>query len=138
MVYDDTEGIVRPSQERLSWQSLIAQATVFSNTRELTIRFLTPTMLKTEGEVVTVPQFHALIKRLRDRLNALSYFYCGTALDLDFQELGQQAEKVKEVAVRSRWLDRSRRTRKGFTQDLSGFVGEVTYRGDFKPFLPDY
>jgi CRISPR/Cas system endoribonuclease Cas6 (RAMP superfamily) len=93
-------------------------------------------MLKTEGEVATVPQFHVLIKRLRDRLNALSYFYCGTALDMDFQELGRQAEKVKEIAVQSRWIDRSRRTRKGFMQDLGGFIGEVIYRGDFKPFLP--
>jgi CRISPR/Cas system endoribonuclease Cas6 (RAMP superfamily) len=89
-----------------------------------------------EGEMVTVPQFHVLIKRLRDRINALSYFYCGGVLDVDFQELGAQAEKVKEVAVRSRWIDRGRRTRKGERQDLSGFIGEVTYRGELAPFLP--
>ena len=40
------------------------------------------------------------------------------------------------MAVKSRWIDRSRRTRKGFAQDLSGFVGEVTYRGELEPFLP--
>jgi hypothetical protein len=43
---------------------------------------------------------------------------------------------VQTVAVQSRWLDRSRRTRQGFAQDLSGFVGEVTYRRDLTPFLP--
>src|SRR5262249_35499331 len=108
----------------------------FSGRREITIRFLTPTTLKMDGETVTVPQFHALIKRLRDRINALSSFYCGGALDVDFKDLGAQAEKVQEVAVRSRWIDRSRRTRQGFAQDLSGFVGEVTYRGELAPFLP--
>jgi len=40
------------------------------------------------------------------------------------------------VTVRSQWIDRSRRTRRGETQDLSGFVGEVIYRGDIEPFLP--
>lgn len=85
---------------------------------------------------MAVPQFHHLIKRLRDRVNALAYFYCGEGLAVDFKELGQRAEKVREVAVRSQWVERSRRTRKGFTQDLSGFVGEVTYRGDLESFLP--
>jgi hypothetical protein len=135
-VYDGKEGIVRPPQDNLTWPALVARSAIFNGQRELTIRFLTPTTLKMEGEMVTVPQFHALIKRLRDRINALSSFYCGGALNLDFKELGAQAEKVKEVAVRSRWIDRGRRTRKGERQDLSGFVGEVTYRGELAPFLP--
>jgi hypothetical protein len=135
-VYEGKEGIVRPPQDNLTWQALSARGTIFSDRREITLRFLTPTTLKVEGEVVTVPQFHVLIKRLRDRINALSYFYCGGALDVDFKELGAQAENVKEVAVRSRWIDRGRRTRRGERQDLSGFVGEVTYRGELAPFLP--
>jgi CRISPR/Cas system endoribonuclease Cas6 (RAMP superfamily) len=57
-------------------------------------------------------------------------------LNLDFKALGEQAEAVQTVRVDSQWIDRSRRTRKGFSQDLSGFVGEVTYRGDIEPFLP--
>jgi CRISPR/Cas system endoribonuclease Cas6 (RAMP superfamily) len=104
--------------------------------REITLRFLTPTTLKAEGEVIAVPQFHQLIKRLRDRVNALASFYCDGALDLDFKALGQQAESVQTVTVDSQWIDRTRRTRKGFSQDLSGFIGEVTYRGDLGPFLP--
>jgi hypothetical protein len=135
-VYDGREGIVRPPQQNLTWQALTARAAAFGGLREITVRFQTPTMLKAEGEMVAVPQFSAFIKRLRDRVNALAYFYCNKALDLDFKELGQRAEKVKEIAVRSRWIDRSRRTRRGATQDLSGFVGEVTYRGDLEPFLP--
>jgi CRISPR-associated endoribonuclease Cas6 len=135
-VYDGKEGTVRPPQTNLSWETIMARATSFSGLRELTIHFLTPTTLKAEGELVTVPQFHHLLKRLRDRANALASFYCGEPLDLNFKELGQRAEEIREVAVKSRWVDRSRRTRKGFAQDLSGFVGEVTYRGELEPFLP--
>jgi hypothetical protein len=135
-VYDGKGGIVRPPQENLTWQALVARAAAFNGLQELTVRFLTPTTLKAEGGVVAVPQFDVFIKRLRDRVNALAYFYCGETLDVDFKELGQRAEKVKEVAVRSQWIDRSRRTRKGERQDLSGFVGEVTYRGELEPFLP--
>jgi CRISPR-associated endoribonuclease Cas6 len=135
-VYDGKEGVVRPPRENLTWSGFTGRAAAFNGLRELTIRFLTPTTLKAEGEVVAVPQFHHLLKRLRDRVNALSYFYCGEALELDFKALGHQAEQIKAVAVRSRWIDRSRRTRKGEQQDLSGFVGEVTYRGELEPFIP--
>ncbi|MGE0826743.1 MAG: CRISPR system precrRNA processing endoribonuclease RAMP protein Cas6 [Candidatus Binatia bacterium] len=136
ILYNGAEGVVHPPQEHLTWQMLTPQVATLAERQELTIRFLTPTTLKAEGEVVMVPQFHQLIKRVRDRINALATFFCGGALDLDFRALGQQAEAVKEVAVHSQWIERTRRTRKGFAQDQSGFVGSVTYRGDFTPFLP--
>ena len=135
-VYDGKDNIVHAPQENLTWMTVAARSHEWKDLREITIKFLTPTTLKAEGEVVTVPRFHHLIKRLRDRLNALAYFYCGEALTLDFKALGEQAEQVQTVAVQSRWLDRSRRTRQGFAQDLSGFVGEVTYRGELTLFLP--
>ncbi|MGH7963273.1 MAG: CRISPR system precrRNA processing endoribonuclease RAMP protein Cas6 [Candidatus Binatia bacterium] len=135
-VYDGKEGVVRPPQENLRWEEITARVAAFCDLQEITVHFLTPTTVKAEGEMVTVPQFHHLIKRLRDRVNALSYFYCGGALDLDFRKLGEQAEQIKTVSVHSRWVDRNRRTRRGETQDLSGFVGAITYRGELAPFLP--
>jgi CRISPR-associated endoribonuclease Cas6 len=135
-IYESTDGIVRPPREHLTWSMLAEHAVTLKGLREITIQFLTPTTLKAEGAVVTVPQFHHLIKRLRDRANALAYFYGGEALDLDFKAFGQHAEQVKAVETSSRWLERSRRTRQGEQQNLSGFVGEVTYRGDLEPFIP--
>ena len=44
-----------------------------------------------------MPRFHHLLKRLRDRLNALAYFYCGEALDLDFKALGEKAERIQTL-----------------------------------------
>jgi CRISPR-associated endoribonuclease Cas6 len=136
VVYESKDGVVRPPQAHLTWSLLVERAAAFKGRQETTIQFLTPTTLKAEGEMVTVPQFHHLLKRLRDRANALSYFYGGETLDLDFKAFGQKAEQVKTVSIASRWIDRSRRTRRGDQQDLSGFVGEVTYRGDLEPFIP--
>jgi hypothetical protein len=48
----------------------------------VTLRFLTPTMLRADGMLARRPIFGALAKRLRDRINALPYFYCGKGLDI--------------------------------------------------------
>lgn len=136
VVYDGRDSLVHPPQQNVSWQHLMDRAQAWPEGHEVRLRFLTPTTLKAEGKIVTVPQFHQLLKRLRDRLNALAYFYCGQPLDLDFKALGERAEQIQTVATHSRWLERSRHTRRGFTQNLSGFVGEVTYRGELRPFLP--
>src|SRR5215470_17704004 len=46
-----------------------------TSVQRVTIRFLTPTFLRAGGEVVRHPEFHHLLKRLRDRINALSTFF---------------------------------------------------------------
>lgn len=109
----------------------------------LTFEFLTPTTLKSgstadrAGEVVRRPAFHYVLKRLRDRVNALATFYGNGPLDLDFKALGQAAEQVAMVEDHTRWIERSRvARRRNVTHDLSGFVGTLTVRGDLAPFLP--
>jgi hypothetical protein len=112
-------------------------------TRTLTIEFLTPTTLKTgsgvdrDGAIVRRPAFHHILKRLRDRVNALATFHGGGPLELDFKGLGAAAEQVETVEDRTRWVERSRvARRRGVTHDLSGFAGTITFRGDVAPFLP--
>ncbi len=135
-VYDGRDRTVHPPQQDVSWHSIMDHAQAWRSVNEIRIRFLTPTTLKAEGKMIAVPHFHHLLKRLRDRLNALAYFYCGSPLDLDFKAFGEQAEQIQSLPTHSRWVDRRRRTRRGFTQKLSGFIGEVTYQGELQPFLP--
>lgn len=110
---------------------------------ELKLTFLTPTTLKTgstadrEGEIVRRPAFHHVVKRLRDRVNALATFYGGGPLALDFKAMGEAAEAVSTVADDTQWVERSRVSgRSAQRHDLSGFVGSITVRGDVAPFLP--
>jgi hypothetical protein len=107
------------------------------------LEFLTPTTLKAgssvdrDGTVVRSPAFHHILKRQRDRVNALATFYGGGPLDLDFKAIGAAAEQVETVEDRTQWVERSRvARRRSVTHDLSGFVGTMTFRGDVAPFLP--
>ncbi len=94
----------------------------------LTVRFLTPTHLTFEGQIVKQPEFHHLLKRVRDRVNALSTFWGDGPLDADFRALGEAAEKVRTVASKIEWAERFRTSSKTHQRhELSGFVGECTY-----------
>lgn len=104
--------------------------------------FLTPTTLKSgsslehDGEIVHRPAFHHVLKRLRDRLNALSTFYGDGPLPLDFKALGAAAEQVETTEDATSWVERTRvARRRGVTHDLSGFVGRLTVRGNLEPFV---
>ncbi len=100
------------------------------------VRFLTPVLLKEKGQWAR-PSFGALMKRLRDRINALSYFYCGEPLDMDFRRFGERAERVRTVQQNLHWVEESRYSRhRGLTHRLKGYVGEVVYGGDLGEFWP--
>lgn len=105
--------------------------------RRLTIRFLTPTFIRAEGQVIQQPEFHHVFKRLRDRINALETFFGEGPLDADFRGLGERAEKVGTISSHFEWVERARTSGKTRQRhELSGFVGEATYEGDLDEFLP--
>ncbi len=147
-VYTRNDNLVRPPTDTISWADLCAShgsnngsmnspQDGSANATRVTLRFLTPAMLRADGLLVRRPTFGPLAKRLRDRINALSYFYCGAGLDIDFKAFGEQAEKIATVSDSTNWVDSSRYSRRReVTHDLSGFVGEVTFEGELGTFLP--
>jgi hypothetical protein len=163
-VYARQDNLVRPPAEAISWADLCATQSFengsmnlrqnrcaradtevgpynsgneSSKVTRLTLRFLTPTMLKVDGVLARRPAFGPIAKRLRDRINALAYFYCGSGLDIDFKAFGEQAEKIKTVADSTRWVESSRYSRRReVTHDLSGFIGEASFEGELAPFIP--
>jgi CRISPR/Cas system endoribonuclease Cas6 (RAMP superfamily) len=94
----------------------------------LTVRFLTPTLLRADGKVIHRPEFHHLFKRVRDRINSLSTFFGDGPLDADFRGLGERAEKVRTLSSKIEWVERFRTSSKTHQRhELSGFVGECTF-----------
>jgi hypothetical protein len=147
-VYTSENNLVQPPAKGISWADICASHSPNNgsmnplqdgagNVRRITLRFLTPTMLKADGMQARRPSFGPIAKRLRDRINALSYFYCGKGLAVDFKAFGEQAEGIKTVADSTRWVESSRYSRRReVTHDLSGFVGQVSFEGDLAAFVP--
>jgi hypothetical protein len=101
------------------------------------VNFLTPTELKTGGELIDTPEFPVLLRRLRDRVSNLRLLYQGGPLEVDFTALGKAAEEVRisRSSLRRVEVERfSSRTRQ--SHSLGGFVGEVEYEGGVSRFLP--
>jgi hypothetical protein len=103
---------------------------------------LTPTILKSNGRIERVPTYSTLVKRARDRINALSTFFGEGPYDWDFKGMGERASQVQSVEARGGPQVHGRLSRRrGVFHDLSGFVGEVTYEGpeevlaEFDPLL---
>jgi hypothetical protein len=147
-VFNSESNLVQPPKEAISWVDLWARAGSHngsinspqagtSNVKRVTMRFLTPTMLIADGAPVRRPTFGPIAKRLRDRINALAYFYCGNGLAIDFKAFGDDADKIVTVADSTRWVESSRYSRRReVTHDLSGFIGEVSFEGELGPFIP--
>jgi len=142
-IYSKAENLVHADRMiRVGFNDLARRAQPM-NKEAVTLKFLTPTVLRYnatgrpgESETIRVPEFHVLIKRLRDRVNRLATVYCGEELSIDYRAFGERAEKVKTEKVNGRWTERARKTRDGRAHNLSGFTGEVSFTGPTGEFLP--
>jgi hypothetical protein len=103
----------------------------------VTVRFLTPTELKTAGGLARDPEFAILAARLRDRISALCTLYGDGPLTIDFRGFAERAAKIRMTRCEVRHESVQRRsTRTGQTHPLGGFTGEAEYDGDLREFLP--
>jgi len=133
-VYDADDRMVRPPDGSLTIEELVGSG--IKETGNIGIEFLTPVLLKENGRWVK-PDFGVLMKRLRDRVNALSYFYCGESMDMDFRAFGERAEAVRTVEDGLQWAEENRYARhRGLKHVLKGYVGEVGFEGEIVPFAP--
>ncbi len=101
------------------------------------VEFLTPTELKSNGELTEHLAFVTLFNRIRDRLSALSTFYGEGELDFDFKALAQRASAISVENTTLMHVDRHRRSsRTGQQHSLGGFLGHAVYAGHLTEFWP--
>jgi hypothetical protein len=103
--------------------------------KRVVLRFHTPVILKDGGEYQRVPNFGAVVRRLRDRFSALSWFYEGTVPEIDFKNYARQADLVETVRADIRYHEAERRSRGRVRQEMGGFTGTVEYRGPVAPYV---
>ena len=58
-------------------------------------------------------------------------------MDLDFKGLIENSKSIKVKEERLSWVDWERYSNRQETKmKMGGFIGSITFEGDFKPFLP--
>jgi len=103
----------------------------------ITIRFVTPTEVKSDGAVASRPEFPILFARVRDRIATLRAIYGGGALQLNFAGMGDRAAGVRLTRCEIQWEWRERRSGStGQVHPIGGFTGDVEYAGSLAEFLP--
>jgi hypothetical protein len=140
-VYREADGVVH-SAAPIDWGDLARSFSPPADGRA-TLRFLTPahirfnpTGAKGKSRPVRAPEFFHIACRLRDRVSALCREYGPAPLEMDFRGFGERARDIKTVESKLRWVEQSRVSRTRHRHDLSGFVGEITFEGDFSEFWP--
>ena len=109
----------------------------FAGINTLHLSFITPTRIKYEGHYIDKPEFHIIMRTLLRRISSLMYFYCGKQLELDYKNLISLSRNSIIKKSNLNWVDWERySSRQDIRMKLGGFVGDVVYEGDFKPFLP--
>ncbi len=101
------------------------------------VEFLTPTELKSEGELVQRPDFPAFMERVRDRVASLARLYADSELAFEWDAMAAAASLVRISASRLRQERLERRSSKtGQSHPLGGFMGVVEYVGELGGFVP--
>ena len=100
--------------------------------------FVTPTELKSSGEVCTEPDFRVLLQRILERLWALGCLYQGwQAGDWDYRRLLDLGRGVRLADWSWQHREAERRSsRTGQRHSIGGFTGWAEYEGAVGAFLP--
>lgn len=135
-VYTCQDQMVRVVNAVIGWKEAAGRASRLPQDR-VALRFLTPARLKSGGTLDAEPSFGVFVQRLLERLSSLSYFHCGKALDVDFKGMIERARAVETVQADLSWDDWERYSkRQKATMRLGGVVGEISYAGALREFLP--
>lgn len=130
---DDERLLASPTVQR----GMDRTADLLAGTRQVTLRFETPTRLRFGGHLTDKPEFHVLMRNLLRRISALAAYHCDFTLDLDYRDLIRSAGAVATRSAAFRWSDWERYSARQDTRmSLGGFVGTVTFEGDLAPFRP--
>ena len=130
---DDGAQAIRDSPGPASVVNLEPEAAA----SQVTVRFETPTELKSDGDLAGGPEFPVLFRRLRDRISTLRSLYGAGPLEVDFRGMGDRAAAIRMMRCDLAWEQVQRKSgRTGQVHPIGGFTGEADYEGDLAEFLP--
>lgn len=135
-IYSSHDKTIKSKYPVIAFKDIAGEAEKLPADR-LTVLFQTPTRLKFEGALTGKITFDIIIRNLLRRISALSYFHCGEELELDFKEVIEKSKNIKLDKSGIKWFDWERySTRQNTRMKLGGIIGEASFSGDLKEFLP--
>lgn len=133
MIYNSTDKLLRPSENRLDYTCFMNEGL---ESDEITIFFETPVRIKEHDKLSKDIHFNLFVKRLSERVFLLAHFHCGAEMG-DFEGFTKGSEDVTTIRNKLRWVDWERySTRQETKMKFGGWIGEITYKGDFQKYRP--
>lgn len=137
VVHRRGEPLVQRPEVVVTHETVLAAAERTGRARRVVLELLTPMRLIAEGQLVKALTFPVLVRRLLRRLTDLSLTATHHHPGFDHEALLRQAEAVRVVEDRTRWLDvPSFSARQGRFTPIGGLVGTIAFEGDLAPFVP--
>lgn len=103
---------------------------------QITVHFVSPTRLQSEGRVQGEPEFHVFYRALLRRASTLTSVHTDRPWETDFAGLTNAARQIETVASSMKLERRQRRSDRQGKMEFWGGEGIMVYRGDFTPFWP--
>lgn len=122
-----------------SFQDIINECNIpeSKNYQQVKINFLTPVRIILRGKLPTKFDFNLFIINLLRRLSWLSIVHGNEELEFNYKYLISCADDVKIKERNIKWYDWERySSRQGTRMKLGGFLGNITFEGDLKKFIP--
>lgn len=136
-IYTDGNRTVQTPTVAVTHAGILAAGEQLGVSAAVTVELLTPLRLIVEKRLVKRLTFPLLLRRVLRRLTDLSETATGTHPGFDHVTLLQQAEAVQVAEDRTRWVEvLSYSSRQGRSTPVGGLEGEITFRGDLRPFVP--
>jgi hypothetical protein len=134
VVYDGDRDLLAPAVPPWRWDDLRENRRAEDR---VTLRFVTPTRLRQDADLVVRPEFATLATALLRRLTVLVEAHCGGKADLDAKAILESAKTVHIEKSELRWHDWERYSaRQDARMTLGGFVGRITFAGLLAPWMP--
>ncbi|MBW2739553.1 MAG: CRISPR system precrRNA processing endoribonuclease RAMP protein Cas6, partial [Deltaproteobacteria bacterium] len=136
VIYSGDTKLLTQTNSPIRWSDILINQP--SPPPAISISFITPTRIKYKNSLTKDLEFHVFFRSLLRRISLLSYFHCNHRIDdSGFKDLIQRAKDIKTLKRSLYWHDWERYSNRQETRmKMGGFMGEITYEGEFKEFWP--
>ncbi len=118
----------------IAWQD---DESIFPQTKEIEISFLTPFRFKQQGKLNDSLNFEVFIRNVLRRASALAAIYCDSTWDIDYKGIIEDSRNITIKKADLNWRDWQRYSNKSKTKmKMGGVTGKITFKGNLPRFLP--